>query len=436
MNSLSRKQTLVSCIVLTIMMLCSCSALAGEIYLLTATGTVDNSMYRYISRGIAAAEAAGAAALLVEVDTFGGLVDSAINIRDRLLEAEIPVITFVKQRAWSAGALISLAGNNLVMAPGSSIGAAETRPKEEKYISAFRKEFQATAELRGRNPEIAAAMVDADIEIPGVIAAGKLLTLTATEAEKLGIADGVATSREAALNSVGISGRVVRVEKTLSDNIIGWITHPIISGLLLAIGFAGIALEVFTAGWGGFGSIALIALGLFFAGHYFSGSASLGLVLLFGIGLALLLIEFFAIPGFGVTGIGGLALILLSVFLAFDSFSAGLAAVAIGLLGTVVLVLVGFRKLPRSKVWSKLALDTSLSTDAGYLPRESRSDLVGQTGTTITVLRPAGTALINDERVDVVSEGGWVEANTPIIVTQVEGLRIVVKEQHSTKPTE
>ncbi len=159
-------------------------------------------------------------------------------------------------------------------------------------------------------------------------------------------------------------------------------------------------------------------------------------MLLFGIGLALLLIEFFAIPGFGVTGIGGLALILLSVFLAFDSFSAGLAAVAIGLLGTVVLVLVGFRKLPRSKVWSKLALDTSLSTDAGYLPRESRSDLVGQTGTTITVLRPAGTALINDERVDVVSEGGWVEANTPIIVTQVEGLRIVVKEQHSTKPTE
>ncbi|NLU25109.1 MAG: nodulation protein NfeD, partial [Clostridiales bacterium] len=262
---MSRKQTLVSCIVLTIMMLCSCSALAGEIYLLTATGTVDNSMYRYISRGIAAAEAAGAAALLVEVDTFGGLVDSAINIRDRLLEAEIPVITFVKQRAWSAGALISLAGNNLVMAPGSSIGAAETRPKEEKYISAFRKEFQATAELRGRNPEIAAAMVDADIEIPGVIAAGKLLTLTATEAEKLGIADGVATSREAALNSVGISGRIVRVEKTLSDNIIGWITHPIISGLLLAIGFAGIALEVFTAGWGGFGSVALIALGLFFA---------------------------------------------------------------------------------------------------------------------------------------------------------------------------
>lgn len=403
-------------------------ACAGEIYYLSASGTVDNTMYRYLSRGITEAEAAGADAVLIEVDTFGGLVDSATNIRDAILEAQIPIITFVKERAWSAGALISLAGNKLVMAPGSSIGAAETRPNEEKYISAFRSEFQATAELRGKNAEVAAAMVDADISIEGLTESGKLLTLTATEAAENGIADAVATSREAALNAVGIQGRLTRFDKTLSDNVLGWVTHPVVSGLLLAVGFAGIALEVFTAGWGGFGSIALIALGLFFAGHYYSGSASLNLILMFGIGLVLLLVEFFAVPGFGIAGIGGLALILLSVFLAFNNFSAGLAAVTIALLVSIILIMWGFRRLPKSNLWSKLSLGTSLTTESGYVSHQKREDLIGQIGKSLTPLRPAGSAIINGERLDVVSEGGWIERDTEILVSKVEGHRIVVKE--------
>ncbi len=403
-------------------------ATAAQIYYLSASGTVDNTMYRYLSRGIAAAEEAGAAAVLIEVDTFGGLVDSAVNIRDAILESKVPVITFVRQRAWSAGALISLAGNKLIMAPGASIGAAETRPNEEKYISAFRKEFQATAEIRGRNPEVAAAMVDADITIPGIAEAGKLLTLTATEAVELQIADSIAGTREAAIHAAGYEGKLTPISKTFSDNVLGWITHPLVSGLLLAIGFTGLALEVFTAGWGGFGSMGLIALGLFFAGHVYSGSASLNLVLLFAVGIILLFIEIFVLPGFGITGIGGLALILLSIFLAFDNFSAGLAAISISLLVSTILILYGLKKLPRSKLWSKLSLGTSLSSEQGYLPRQDRSDLIGQIGKTITTLRPSGTAEINGERVDVVSEGIWIDPDRPIIVTKVEGPRIVVRE--------
>lgn len=426
------KQALLLMLLVVILIGITVSASAAEIYYLSASGTVDNTMYRYLSRGIAAAEKAGAIAVLIEVDTFGGLVDSAVNIRDAILEADVPVITFVRQRAWSAGALISLAGNKLIMAPGASIGAAETRPNEEKYISAFRKEFQATAETRGRNPEVAAAMVDADITIPGISEAGKLLTLTAAEAVELKIADAIAPTREAAIHAAGYEGKLVPISKTFSDNVLGWITHPIISGLLLAIGFTGLVLEVFTAGWGGFGSLGLIALGLFFAGHVYSGSASLNLVLLFAVGLILLFIEVFLLPGFGITGIGGLALILLSIFLAFDNFSAGLAAISISLFISTIFILYGLKKLPRSKLWNKLSLSTSLTSEQGYLPRQARTDLLGRTGRTVTALRPSGTAEIDGERVDVVSEGTWIDADRPIIVTKVEGLRIVVRE-HSAE---
>ncbi|MBO8125810.1 MAG: nodulation protein NfeD [Firmicutes bacterium] len=428
---MSRAKTL---LILFFCFLLTLPAVAGQIYYLTASGTVDNTMYRYISRGIAAAEEEGAEAVLVEIDTFGGLVDSAVNIRDAILESRVPVITFVKQRAWSAGALISLAGNRLVMAPGSSIGAAETRPNEEKYISAFRKEFQATAETRGKDPQIAAAMVDADISIPDIIEAGKLLTLTAKEAYELRIADAIAGTREAAAHAAGYQGKLIPVKKTLSDTVLGWITHPVISGFLLAMGFSGLVLEILTAGWGGFGSLGLISLGLFFAGHYYSGSASLNLIPMFAVGLVLLLLEFFVVPGFGLTGIGGIALILLSVFLAFNNFSAGLAAVSVALLVSVILILIGFKKLPKSRLWTKLSLGTSLSTEAGYVSRTTKADMVGKAGEAITALRPSGAALIEGERVDVVSEGGWIEPKTKIIVTKIEGPRIVVREY--TEPVE
>lgn len=399
------------------------------VYLVEVEGEINPGLAKFIEKSIQQAESDGVQAIILQINTYGGFVDSSIRIRDMLLETPVMSVAFVKDRAWSAGALITLACDQVFMASGSSVGAAETRPNEEKIKSAYRKEFKTTAEKQGRNPDIAAAMVDSDIVVEGVTKKGKLLTLTANEALNVQIADGIASSRQELLTELGFADGVLKVlEPSLADQFARFITNPYVAGLLILIGFIGLIVEAVTLGWGVGGSIGILALTLFFSGNMLVGNTSWGLIILFIAGLLLLALEFFVVPGFGITGIGGTVLVISSLFLTFGDPTVGMYVVSITMIASVVAAVLIFRYFGKSKMWKRIALNTSQTVEKGYLAPKSREDLLGVEGEAMTILRPTGTALFNGERVDVITEGSFISQGSKIKVIKVEGTKVIVRE--------
>lgn len=432
MNKVKRAVTLLFGLLIPLLLLnISAAAEEGRIMVVKLDGEVNFGMVARLDAALDRAEKGDHDLLLVEINTLGGLVQNATQIKDRLLTASVPTAALVTGRAWSAGALITIAAEKIAMFPGSSIGAAETRPKEEKYISAVREEFAAVAEARDRDPRIAAAMVDADIVIPGIIESGKILSLTAKDALELGFCDYLVSNRQELLEKLGYPEAAVSVyQPDLKILFIGMVTNPIVAGILLLLGLGGLLFEVVLPGFGASGTIGAIALVLFFSGFLLVGSASWILISLFVLGLILLLVEFLVIPGFGITGIGGLIAIGLSIFLSFPNPAMAINALAITAVGLIILVIIGLRYLPDSKIWiSKISLPLVQKKELGYVAPQKREELLGKTGKTISILRPAGTALIDGERVDVVSEGGFVNKGRDIVVVKVKGSKVIVREK-------
>jgi membrane-bound serine protease (ClpP class) len=416
------------------------------VYRVPIEGMIDLGLAPFVERVIDEATGAGAAAVILEINTFGGRVDGAVQIRDALLRSKVRTVAFVNKRAISAGALISLAATTIVMADGGTIGAAApvqmgqpgaaAQPVAEKTVSYVRKEFRATAESRGRPPLVAEAMVDADVEIPGVIGKGKLLTLTTAEALKLKIADFRADSFEAALERVGLAGADVRAAApTWAEEVLRFLTHPVVSSLLMTVGLIGIIVELRTPGFGVPGAVGIGSLALFFWGHWLVRLVGWEELLLVGIGVILLVIEIFVTPGFGATGVlgivslvGGLALSLVGAGATWAVIVTALGRVAVSLLLAIAAALAMLRFLPRLPFGRRLVLETELTAREGFAsaPEADRAWL-GKRGTAASTLRPAGIADIEGERVDVVSDGDFIGAGDPITVVRVDGNRIVVR---------
>lgn len=409
-------------------------------------GIIDLGLAPFVKRVLDEATAAGAAAVVLEINTFGGRVDAAVQIRDALLNARIRTIAFVNQRAISAGALIALSAENLVMAGGGTIGAAtpvqmgqpgaQAQPVAEKTVSYVRKEFRATAESRKRPPLLAEAMVDADVEIPGVIEKGKLLTLTTEEALKHKLADFRADTMESALQQLGLGGaQVRRASPNWAENLVRFLTHPVLSSLLITIGMLGIIVELRTPGFGVAGGVGIASLALFFWGHGLVQLVGWEELLLAAAGVILLALELLVIPGFGVAGVLGIVAILASLVLSLvgagDTSEVVLMAtgrVVFSLLLALMASLVILRFLPRLPFGRRLVLEAGLGAGHKYgsAPDSDRRWL-GKKGRASSSLRPAGIAEIEGERVDVVSDGEMINAGEIIEVTRVDGNRIVVR---------
>lgn len=403
---------------------------APTVYLIDVTGTIDEGLAVYVNRTVRTAEAEGADALLVVINTFGGRVDSATTIRDSLMGTSLPVVVFVPERAWSAGALIALAADHLVMAPGASIGAAEPRPAEEKTISALRAEFEATAEAKGRDPIIAAAMVDQRVEVEGVSTAGQILTLSAQRALELGFIDGMAEGAEEALALVGFDDAQVRAtELNWAERVARFLSEPTVSSLLLTLGFLGLLSEITTPGWGVPGIAGLTALALFFGARFITGLAGMEVVLLFLLGLGLLLLEVLVIPGFGVAGVLGIGAVLASLFLSFPDLPSALTAISVALVLTVVGAIFILRRVPQSRLWRKLSLDTRLE-DPGFEEDDPDDPVikVGARGRALSPLRPAGTIRVGDFRLDAVSDGSFIPAGAAVEIVRIVGNRVTVRQ--------
>jgi membrane-bound serine protease (ClpP class) len=426
---------------------------APVVYLAPIEGIIDLGLAPYVQRVLTEAEQAQASAVVLEINTFGGRVDAAVQIRDALLNAKVPTIAFINKRAISAGALISLAAEKIVMGSGGTIGAAmpvqagqpggRAEPVEEKTVSYVRKEFRATAEARKRPLNIAEAMVDADIAIPGVITKGKLLTLTTEEALRLKVADLEANTVEEALRALGIVDAQIRqVTPNWAENIVRFLTHPMVSSLLITIAMVGILIELRTPGFGVPGAFGITSLGLFLWGHWLVQLVGWEEMLIALFGLGLLVVELVFIPGFGIAGIAGILALLAALVLSMlgpgdtpQFMVLATTRVVMSLIVAIVATLVLMRFLPKLPFGRKLVLDTELSSKKGFASAPD-TDLtwLGKTGHAATPLHPAGIAEINDARVDVVSDGELIDAGELIKVVRVDGNRIVVRRQHDTNP--
>jgi len=409
-------------------------------------GVIDLGLAPFVERVLEEAATAGAAAVILEINTFGGRVDAAVLIRDALLRARVRTVAFVNKRAISAGALISLAAETIAMADGGTIGAATpveiglpgapAQPVAEKTVSYMRKEFRATAESRKRPPLLAEAMVDADVEIPGLSDKGKLLTLTTEEALKHGVADFRADNITAVLATLGLAdAEIRRATQTWAETLVRFLTHPLVSSLLMTIGILGIIVELRTPGFGVPGALGITSLALFFWGHWLVRLAGWEELLLVGAGVILLAVELFVTPGFGITGIvglaallGGLGLSLVGAGATWEVIITAIGQVAVSLLLALAVSLAMLRFLPRLPFGRRLVLETELTAQEGFAsaPETDRAWL-GKRGTAASTLRPAGIADIEGERVDVVSDGEFIDEGEPITVVRVDGNRIVVR---------
>ncbi|HQF42195.1 MAG TPA: NfeD family protein [Ignavibacteriaceae bacterium] len=411
------------------------------VYFAYIEGEIDLGLAPYITRVVNEAEENNASAIIFKINTFGGRVDAATQIKDAILSSKILTIGFINNRAISAGALIALSCNKIVMVPGSSIGAATVVDQSgekvgEKYQSYMRSEMRSTAERNGRRTDIAEGMVDERVVIPGLTDSTHLITLTSEEAYKYKIADTLITDYKNVLAAFDLkNAEVIQVKSNWAEEVVRFLNNPIISSILIMIGFFGLMAEIKTPGWGLPGTAGLIALTLFFGSSYILQLASMLEILLFILGLILLLAEIFIIPGFGITGISGIALILVSIFLALlgsdpflDMRSVSMAIIQIS--ASMVAALIGIfflaKFLPKTSAFSRLVLAETQNADKGFVSFPSDTNLIGKTGIAFTTLRPGGTALIDDKKVDVVADSEYIEKDKKIKVIRVEGIKVVV----------
>lgn len=405
------------------------SLLEGAVWVLPIEGPIDLGLAAFVARSVKEAVHEGASLLLVEVNTFGGRVDAATEIRDHLLGSGLPTAAYVTDRAWSAGALISLAADTLWMAPGSSIGAAEPRPVDEKSLSALRAEFESMAERRGRDPRIAAAMVDAGVAVEGLVGVGEILTLSAERARQVGYAEGVLSSRRAVLSALGLGEREVVVARpNWGERAARLLTGQAASQILLSLAFLGLLVEAASPGLVFPGALGLLSLFLFFAGRAVVGLVGLEVILLFLLGVVLLLVELFLIPGFGLFGLGGIAAIFASFFYSFATAENALRSIGVALGVTMAGAVVLWRLGKRIRFWDRLILKTRQDVGSGYVAPSDFRPYLGKGGRALTALRPSGTVEIDGERIDAVTEGSYVEAGRAVLVVKVEGTRVVVRE--------
>ena len=408
---------------------------------------IDPRMNRYTELALEYAENEEADLVIIEMDTYGGAVNDADDIRTRIMESEIPVWVFINKDAASAGALISIACDSIYMAPGSSIGAATVVVQDgtaapDKYQSYMRSIMRSTAEANSRDPNIAEAMVDEDIEIDSITRAGEVLTFSTSEAIKHGFCEAEVNSVDEILERNNITGHTVSAfELSGSEKIIRFFLNPIISGLLILIIIGGIYFELQTPGVGFPLFAALVAVTLYFVPYYLNGLAANWEIIMFFVGIALIAIEIFVIPGFGIAGISGLifalgALILVmlnndyfdfSFVKASEIFQAA-ATILAGLFGSLIIMFFGGVRLTNTRIFKRIALQTVQDRSEGYTSNFKLKPMAGKTGTAYTVLRPSGKVLIEGVLYDAYTRGDYIDKNDKVKVLSDEGTSLKVKK--------
>lgn len=421
------------------------------IYYVNLSKEIMPAAGRLINKALAAAEENKADILLLNINTYGGRLDVADSIRSKLLYAKPKTVAFINNNAASAGALISYACDKIYMVQGASIGAAtvvnETgEPMPDKYQSYMRGMMRSTAEAKGRDPRIAEAMVDDRVVIPGIIDSGKVLTLTALEAVDLKVANGIAKDIKEVIKELGVKKYILKEHKEDGvDQFINFLLNPFVNSILVLVIIGGIYFELKTPGVGFPLIAALTAAILYFAPLMLDGSAAIWEILIFIIGVALLLVEIFLIPGFGVAGIAGIIMIIAGLtfslvgidwfdfnFVGADLLAQAFFRVMLTLvIGMVLIMAFGGTafSLPGLK---KAVLTEEQRAEKGYTTRrEELYGLIGKEGTVIGTMRPSGKVMIDGVIYDAVSEASFIEPHSEVVVRGVEGYSLLVRKKVS-----
>jgi membrane-bound serine protease (ClpP class) len=403
------------------------------VYVVPIEETIESGLHAFLERAFQEAEDSMADHIILDINTPGGAVQAATDIGQLLQETKIPITAFVNPNATSAGAYIALNADNILMVPTGSMGSAtvidmEGNAGDAKVMAHWTSKMSSAAEVNGRDPKYAVAMVDPEIEIKGLTSKGTPLDFKASQALEHGYAEAIVNSLDEALTFLDLeNATIIEVTPTIAEKVARFITHPVVVSILFSLASLGIILELYSPGFGIAGTVGVSALLLFFFGHMIAGFAGWESLLLFVVGIILVAIEFF-MPGFGIFGILGAASVIGSLALASVDIISGLKSIGIAALVTVAALLILGRSLNKRGFWSKLVLQEGVSTDEGKAYSQKKSELLGKTGVTLTQLRPAGMVKIGDRRYDVVSRGEFIENNRAVKVSDVEGTRIVVRE--------
>ena len=426
------------------------------VYRVPIEGTIDLGLPPFIQRTLEDAESNEATAVIFDINTFGGRVDAATQIKDAILGADIPTIAFINRRAISAGALISLSCEKIYMTGGGLIGAATAvdmtgKKGSEKVISFMREEMASTAEKRGRSKEIARGMVDEELTFTHLVIGGdsikvddiegrkdgKLISLTTEQALRYKIADGTAENMEALLDSLGYSSvKTIETAENWSEAIVRFLTNPVVASLLTTFGFLGILFELQSPGWGIPGFVGLACLILSLSASYIAQLATMSDMLFILTGLALIVLEALVIPGFGVAGLGGIGLMIYGLYLLLlpdvpvgeEVLGQAMDGFLIGLVGAVIGLVLLAKLMIKTKFWEQLTAPDTQKKEDGYSNTPGWESLQGETGIADTDLHPSGWVRVKDQRIFVVSEGEFIEEGKEIKILSVDGNRVLVRE--------
>jgi membrane-bound serine protease (ClpP class) len=404
------------------------------VYVIPIEREVERGLEAFLSRATNEAMEESADHIIFEIDTPGGRVDSAGQIAEILQSLEIPTTSFIINQALSAGSYIALNTDNIYFRPQATMGASgvitgDGNAADEKAQSAWLAAMRSAAESKGRDPLYAAAMADPSIDLPEYDAPeGSFLTLSPNEAVEVGYAEGVVSHRVELLAELGLdNATVVETETTLAEEVARFLTHPTVIPILLSVASIGLVLELYSPGFGIPGTMGIIALVLFFYGHIVAGLAGMEAIILLVVGIILIILEFF-MPG-GILGLLGIGAVLGSLFMSGYDLGHMALSVSIAFIVAIVAAVYLYRRIGMDKgIFRNIILRDQTSTELGYVSRMNRLELIGMEGETITPLRPAGTGVFEDEQLDIVSEGSFIDSGKKVKVTKVEGMRIVVRE--------
>jgi len=453
--------------------------LSDTVYHIPIEGTIDLGLPPYIERSIKEAETNNAVSIIFTINTFGGRVDAATQIKDAILDSKVPTVAFINKRAISAGALISLSCETIYMTGGATIGATTAvdmsgKKASEKVISYMREEMASTAEKRRRNKHIARGMVDEELEFPSKVKneyvtsdnevdtvktiiyylimdndtiyvddiegrkQGNLITLTTEQALKYKIADRTADTFDSVLDSLGFSNANVQTtSENWSENFVRFLTNPVVASLLTTFGFLGILFELQSPGWGIPGSVGLICLILSLGASYIAELATMNDFLIILIGMLCIILEALVIPGFGIPGIAGIIFILWGLYLLLlpdipvgeEVLSQASNGLVIGIIGGLIGLGLLFKAMTKTKFWNDLTSPGGQNKEDGYVASFGWEKLVGEIALTETDLHPSGWIVVNNERIFAVSEGNFIDKNVKVIILSVDGNRVVVRKK-------
>ena len=408
--------------------------------------TIDPRMKRYVDLAIEHAKETETDIVIIEMDTYGGVLTDAKEIVDAIMHYEKPVWVFINSDAASAGALISIACDSIYMSPGASIGAATVvestgQKAPDKYQSYMRSIMRSTAEENGRDPRIAEGMVDENLELDSISLAGQVITFSTTEAIQYGYCEGKVNNIEEILekNRVG-DYNLYHFRLSGTEKVIAFFLNPFISGLLILVIIGGIYFEMQTPGVGFPGMAALLALVLYLVPYYLNGLAENWEILALFSGIILLALEIFVFPGFGVAGIAGISLMVLSMilimlnndffnfkFVPMSEIMFATAATLGGITGGIALLFAGGSRISRSRFFRRVALTDTQERSQGYTSNFIREPMQGKVGKTYTVLRPSGKVLIDGQVFDAYTRGDYIDKDVEVIVTSEEGTSLQVR---------